>query len=435
MAQFLLSMILLDMGDALERQDLTRAGVNLFESTRRDMKQGGAVIRDIEGCHLVEYADGRVPADENVTVHNGMLHSLLSVFHLQSRAAVAEEAKKLYRCARTKAEVIGRAANGSPYPYYQLNPKEVVPVYYLIFEVLEYRTLFQISGDPFFKAQGDYRENLLRQAYPLEYRHTESGYEYLLSFVSFPHPYALDTFYATLSCVGADSATRYSVNNRAAKDAHDLLGKAFLRIKSPERLKHCTLNSDYDRNSVDLFTTDGHEVTQANAETLDISIRPSFDARLEGKSVVIDPSILDDESLYKDMALIDIDVKQPVHLRLSELLYVRICTSKTPFQINDLRIANADGATIRRYWPSIEGAGCKLVPLSPVGFHDYESGDFANISTVSFVLGTADKKAYSIDSIEVGVLRTGFQKWDLISDQGNDFDMMALIDVGTGRAR
>lgn len=390
MAELMLSMILLDMGDALERSDYTSAGVKLFESTTRDMSEGGTVARDAEGCHLVEYADETVPASKNVTVLNGMLHSLITVFHLQSRAAVAATATDLYRCARSKAEVIGRAANGNPYPYYQLNPKEVLPVYYLIFEVMEYRTLYTLTNDQHFKSQQDYRENLLRMAYPVQYRKFGKEFQYIVSLISFPHPYAQDTFYTTLTCIGINSGKQYKVDNVKAKKSHDRMRQGFLRINAREKLTQCSLTSDYERNSLKLFSMEPTEVDDRPIETVATTIRASFDAKVVGNIVTIDPAILSNGTIYENMALIDVDLERPVHLNLSELVSLKICATKNPLDITNLRIANPDGKVLQRYWPSIKGPSCKIVPISPVGFHEYQSDNFFTISTISFLLGTSE---------------------------------------------
>ncbi|MCY1295257.1 hypothetical protein D9M70_445870 [compost metagenome] len=421
MGNFFLSFLLLDLSKELGRKDFSAAAVNLFKSSIREMRNGGVVIRDSDGCHLVEYAHQSIPYDKALVVLNGHLLALQSLLILTRHAETKDDATELYECALRKTKALSHSFHSAGYAYYQLNPRQVNMVSYLIFELLQFRSLYDMSGDAFYREEAEYRENILRKAYPIQFRRNDSSYEYIVSLISFPHPYLKDTFETHFSCKGRRTGRIYMIDNKGASSTKD---KAFLKIRSEELLDNCSLSSRYNGNTVLLYEDigrSGEVVTAIDPVDVPFKIISHYDAVTEGGSVKVDPARIPDGP-NSQLALVELVPQAAIELSDSRLVYIKVCTSKeeiTPI----VRVTNALNKTIVRYWPKVTGDGCKLIILSVKGFHDYESGNFNVLSRLGFYVNTSDNISYAIDKIELGTLDNAFQKEVLVTQAGNFFQM------------
>lgn len=420
MGNLFLPFMLLDLGDRTGDAKYTEAAVNLFESSIREVREGGVVIRDDEGCHLVEYAHPAVPYDKTFFVLNGHLLALQSLLILQTHDETREKAKALYDCARQKTQAVAAAFRGDGYPYYQLNPKEVNQISYLIFEMLQFRSLFEMTKDSFYKDEAAFRENILRKAYPIVYRKKGDAFEYLVSLVSFPHPYALETFNTSLRCAGTATDKRYESDNF---DRGSVMTKGFIRILSSEKLRNCTLRSDYGNNSVALYfdAHGGRLVEEHGINYYGFTTAALYDAKVENRTVVVDPAARRDGS-NSETALVKLQLDRDVTLKDTDLILLKVCTDKAVFHPT-LRIGNAEGKVVTRSWPPVRGEGCKLMFISVFGFHGYEGIDFTSLKSLGFYVGTSDSEKHTIDDIQVGILTNGFQVEELVATDGNVFGM------------
>lgn len=424
MAQFLTSMLLIDIGEVRSRPDLVQAGSLLFHSSQQDMRDGGLVERNADGCHLVEYAHHDEPAGMNATVQNGHLHALTAVALLRSRDVVADQAADLYDCARKRTESIAHHVERDAFPYYQVTPPSVITGAYLQYELLQYRELFKLTGDEFYRERHDYRRDLLSKMLPVEHRKVGEKNHYLVSYVAPPHPYLLESYRAVLSCTGIDSGRVYRVDNLAGQRTSDVIAKAFLQIEATEEVEDCSLHSEWGHFTNPIY--DGatpRTVEQAKPVKIGVNLAASGDASLiEDGGIRIDP----DKTVIgplAEAARIDINFEKPHQASLSTLYAVELCTAHDEIKINALRMGDEHGKIIWRHWPSLAGAGCKLVIFSPVGFHDYADADWRSVSQIGLLLDSRNIDGFEFDRISAYALENGMQKLTLLQRKNVSFAM------------
>lgn len=222
----------------------------MLDIATQPVAEGGIVWRNGEGCWFSEYAWDGMSAEEEYFVLNGHLHALQSLLML-SRALGDEALARLYSCGLvgTKAYADRFLKAGDPWAQYMLTPTTINQTHYVIFEMMQFDALYELTGETFYQEQAKLRRALLQRYFPLQLHMgtTNKDRSLFLSAIGAPHPYSVDTYPLDVLCK-KDGVTLFegSIRN-PSNTARNIAGHAFLYKRAPgvDVATRCQVTSNY----------------------------------------------------------------------------------------------------------------------------------------------------------------------------------------------
>lgn len=415
MDMLMLPMLLVEVGKSRDSEEYLRVARKVLETAMKSPSDGGVLWPDKgAGCWLSEYSWEGITRDEEYYVLNGHL------FALQALRMVAEQLddeglKEKYDCAARGVEALASRFMGSDgrWPAYMLTPETINPATYVIIEIIQFDSLYALTGNPFFAAEGERRRNILKEHYPIMGVSSEREKLIFFSAIGAPHPYLIDIYRPIIRCTRGGR----TLELRGKRDG-ELSERGFskMAVESLDGLS-CSAHAEF-RTGV-----------ESRLFTVDRPLLVDGDRKPEPLSYVIGDIVLDAASSPDGTVLIDPEVQSarkgeaeylneegrigislPVtSIANTDLISIEI-EADEPFPIG---IALHHGERqIHRYSPPLEAGKKMLLVLSIHGFEN--SSDFRMMDRMTIYVYTKGftrkarlkvgnvyvaKNAYEVDQI------------------------------------
>ncbi len=155
--------------------------------------EGGSVLWVTPDSYwLAEYTWERSTLANEYYVLNGYTFSLLALRIIASVTGDQNYATMYNYALNSYKNISNRFYTpDGKWTYYMLNPKQIEPMHYAIFDALLLESLYEISHDQFFATELAKRRQLIKNEYPLQ---IDSNNNYIFSLVGPPWPYWIDIY-------------------------------------------------------------------------------------------------------------------------------------------------------------------------------------------------------------------------------------------------
>lgn len=250
----------------------------------------------------LEYAKKTALHDTNKYVLNGSLTGYLAILAINE---VLED--------HTLDRYIEKINNGysimfssfhyknDAWTYYCLNPRNVIPIHYLIYERKLFQACYDLNNNALFRDELDFRTTLLKKSLNVELCNNDDGSaSYYMLRAGIPNEYQIDCFQTRIDFVDSmgnvcESKENIITGSMAGK-LDDFYEGMFIFgiIKNPEIVKSYKVYSnngsgwDYLFENEIQYTKNSNELKPQNT-----TLTCLYDARLEGNTIIIDPELSD----------------------------------------------------------------------------------------------------------------------------------------------
>ncbi|RUM98326.1 hypothetical protein EET67_06715 [Pseudaminobacter arsenicus] len=331
---------------------------------------GGSVWRSEKGCWISEYSWTGMSEEDEYHVLNGHLFGLHALL-LLANASQDKDLLEAYDCAargtKTMADDFIRADR--KWTWYQSTPKVIIPVNYLLFESAEFESLFNLTGDPFYREQVGLRRSLFAQEYPLALISGEKGFRVVAKALGAPHPYLPDVYPYRIECevlgqtVSADHRQMHYKNL-------DLSQRLVTSLQVPSRPDRCDYSILRGDMTVKVFSQTEFPEVADQPLTLDLKPEAQLDAvAIDGNTITISPEFKaspNKETAANDEARIVFDA--PADWQPGSL-FAFIAQPDFNAAIAFL-LVDSQGNTASRGYPMLKADCENLIMLAPVGFEN-----------------------------------------------------------------
>ncbi len=240
---------------------------------------GGVLWQGDSGCWISEFADDSLSIEKETFVMNGHLYGLEALYILASVSG-DRELTSAYECARrgTESRFNQYFMPEREWTYYQTNPQVVHPGHYALFEIGQFWSLYQITGDDFYKQAMNDRSKVFAERYPLSLVKTGIGYDLIVSAIGVPNAYWPDNYLIDLTCkignrtIRGILASPYDRNLALA----DRLVPSMPVDAVPSSCRYAVKRGDF---SMPLYEQTVFEIQEETRPNLSTSLTPSYDAK------------------------------------------------------------------------------------------------------------------------------------------------------------
>jgi hypothetical protein len=241
-----------------------------------------------------------------------------------------------------------------------LNKLTINQTHYLIFEKMQFDSLYAITKDIFFKHQAKLRSDLLKSVTPINVVLRNGYYELVLLRATPPHPYNIDMYRTQLQCL--DKNKKLIINQFSEHQRQQ-----FLFAKSDKEPSECFVYAHPGKGlSSLLFKTSEFNLSQGL-----VKFEPKFSVKHDAikksqNNFEIDPQISKIDRGEIGFQEVKID-------KINELFGFDVNISTKANM--GIVITDSLGNEFFRYYPALE-KGQNLVILSPLGFDGIEKASF-----------------------------------------------------------
>jgi hypothetical protein len=411
-------LLLLQVYDLGDREiELAR---EMIEISLRSPLVGGSLWPDEgKGCFFSEYSWPGMTSEDEYYVMNGHLFSLTAL-KLISNIIPEKKFSTAVECSIKGTRLLSdRFIHRNHWPLYQLVPKTINMPHYVIFEIVQFTDLWDLTGDQFFFDQKLAREHALERQYPVYLVSSANRRFLFFSGVGAPHPYEPDLFLSSVSCVDEKSRT---VHLRAI-NKEGLPKSRFLKSDSiHSNIKRCDVYSSLGNGQITrIFSTSViKEIEDKPALEMKFSSEGMFDAVLHGSNsnqFLIDPSRKysnDGESSYLDVEGRLVFSVPGVILNSDRMFSVEIdADQEVPIGV----ILWQNDKSVARYYRPLLNSEHNIIVVSPLGFDGAD--DLRAVDKIGVVVYT-DKmlSPARIDVRSVKLIDNLYQFYLLLSNGG-----------------
>lgn len=341
--------------------------------------EGGVLWRGDFGCWISEFSDDSLSIEKETFVMNGHLYGLEALYLLAS-ASGDRDLMSAYECARrgTEARFNQYFMPQREWTYYQTNPHVIHPGHYALFEVSQFWSLYQVTGDDFYKKAMEERSRVFSERFPLSLIKTDDGYDVVVSSIGVPNAYWPDNYGIDLKCKVEDDEVRQifvSTYDKALSFA-DRLVPAMPVNAIPSSCLYSVKRGDF---SMPVYEQTKFEVQSENRAVLNSPVQPSYDAKgsEDGKIVLTRSEKLQEGRL-------SFDINQA--FGFNDIAAISITPSDEAK--TELLLYGENGTYIHREYRNLI-PGCEnLIMFTKIGFNDHEKME-GKLTTVTLRVATA----------------------------------------------
>lgn len=399
-------LLLVAVNQVEENPKYARLASDMLSNVLRSPQEGGVLWEDNgSGCWFSEYSwEGMQEQDESYVL-NGHLFALQALKHLADSYEGSLNLEELYDCAvkGTKEKSDSFFNKDSTWLSYMLNPKTINPPHYVIFETIQFSNLYSLTGDVFFKDQEEDRRDVLSKRYPIYIIESNGNRELLFSLMGAPHPYLLDIYGISISCINQNYSEVIYSNYHQFDKNRSIVERAFINedIGSND-LKECSITSRKRGMDFVLYKTSSFNTIKNDFAPKVIKVK-SFSASLdayqesEEGEVIINPAIISSEAhdYLNTQGRLSYEFDEAVVLTEDSFFGIELTPS------HDLQIGihlGSSGLSVFRYYPNLKAGKKNLILLSKLGF---DNGDGLTKVTNSMVTVYTHNQE-EVASIEIG---------------------------------
>ncbi len=369
---------------------------NMLDRMLLSPKDGGVMWREGGGCWLSEYAwEGMSQQDEYYVLNGNLL--ALQALKMSADALGRSDLNDSYNCvlAGTKARSNNFLNKDSQWPLYMLNPPTVNPVHYLIFEAIQFSSLYELTGESFYAEQLADRRRVFEQRYPVYSVGKGWGDQILFSMVGPPHPYILDTYPIKIICDSPLGEFKQFDHHNKKRDLSD---RFFVESKFKFSDKtSCSVTAHYYGSNFLLYQTDDFKKTSRllNPEKIRYEVDASLDAYMADKQkVIVDPArVSSDEYDY-------LNTQGRINFRFDPLIFSTdsfLGFELRPNKSLSVAISLSNGSkSFFRYYPKLESNKKNIILLSKIGFDNGLDIDSVRSATI-FIYTDKENEKIEVD--------------------------------------
>lgn len=355
--------------------------VELLDQMILPLDEGGVLVDTSKtSCWLSEYAwTGMSETDESYVL-NGALFALQALLIGRDRFPGRAEYAAKYQCALDGIKAIAPlyVYEDRLWGYYMLQRPIPLHTHYLIFETVQFDALYEMTGDEFFAEQATRRRSLFADHFPV----VTDGESYLFSQLGAPHPFISDIYATKLEFLDARGEI---VGSADTVNAQSLEERYFMRGDLPEGAEIVRMTAYSGAQAIELFERPLKQRSGLLAPTSVgmAGVEAYLDAALVEDGVTVDPAIISDPASPPDAGAnaqgrISLTFEKPVPKADMAYFALRFETD-TPL-VWAIGLYDETGAEAYRYLPADENVGQRVLPLSTLGFDDYdELGDVSRV--------------------------------------------------------
>lgn len=388
MLPWLLVMVGKDTGNSA----FIELGKKVLEAALKSPEEGGVLWPDAgNGCWISEYSWIGMRRNDEYYVLNGHLFALGALYELAA-ALDDNRARAAYACAMRGAKALSNRfiAPGQAWALYMLKPATIDPGHYLIYEIIQFDSLYAMTKDEFYAIESYRRRALIRQQFPLYAISSAEGNQVFASVLGAPHPYNLDIYSGVVDCQEKNRRRRVSMTTGSISRS-DFIDSAFATAKVKNFHLNCKFSTQYNGQRHFIYSTEEFiQIDPAKPivpvsyrqESVILDARPQYDG-----SIVLDPSIVTEPEGPAYLNTTGrVTLAFPIRpVGSADLVVLEI---ESTHRLRNSISFQGSGKSITRYGLPIDSGRKQYVVLSTLGF---DGGmDMNSLESITLYFETSD---------------------------------------------
>ena len=360
---------------------------------------GSALSLGPDSFWMSEYAWEGLTQNNEYYVFNGYAFSLLalrivaSVTEDQHYATMYDYALNSYKNMHAQFY----SADGK-WTWYMLNPKDIEPMHYAIFDGILIESLYKISNDIFYSDELSRRRGIFRNEYPF---YIDDNNEFMFSLLGPPWPYSIDTYVIKIDFMDDHKIIGQKISYRG--DQFDISPKErfFLTGSIPPRASSAVVWSEYKGQAFKVYEVNiplDQQVAPKHPASVSYHLSCAYDAVCQDANTLkIDPSRVDvigQDSYTNTQGRIIMSLDEPISRSSNKYFGININPEQN---VNSLEVLLFDdqGNHVSQYYIPLKGGSKNLLLFSWLGFKDIDT--LTNlIKEIQITIHTSNENPYII---------------------------------------
>ena len=374
-----------------------RKAVNgLLSATREG---GSALWLGPDKFWMSEYAWEGVTPENEYYVLNGYAFSLLalrivaSVTGDQHYATMYDYALNSYKNIHSRFYY----ADGK-WTWYMLNPMDIEPMHYAIFDGILLESLYKISNDKFFSDELSRRRNIIREQYPF---YVDNYNNFIFSLLGPPWPYWIDTYMIRIDFMNGNRLVEQKLSYSGYEYDIPPKERFFLAGTIPDGATRAVVWSEYNGLAFKLYETNismDQESIPKHPVSVGFHLSCAYDAVCQdADTLMIDPSLVDvvgQDSYTNTQGRIIMTLDEPISRSGTKYIGVNMNPEQNIRSLEVLLFDNK-GNHVSQYYIPLKGGSDNLLMFSWLGFNDINTLT-DSIKEIQIKIHTSNETPYSI---------------------------------------
>jgi len=412
-----------------------------FNSVISDIDKGGCSLKFEENSKwFLEYATRNSDTTNSNFVLNGFLHQLLA---LKIFADYTND--ETYQNNYEKGlEGLRLKSKDFYYPdgnwtFYQLNPKSIEPPHYVIYDIILFESLYNISKDDLFLNEVETRRNIIKSHYNLQCKKTKNKKTiYFFSQIGTPHPYLVDIYPNLIffnKIRGRNNEERqtkkekkviYSKKRELLKPRaikYNILDRCF-SLDTLSNMENISVYSKYFNDSILLFRTNTSELQEFNnssAQKIEFKLNTNFElTKVDDFNLVFLNPAKEEQGFNRGRFTLELDSLYDMKKYLALIITPEIKIASIKIEIVD----NKGVSAYRYYINSLKPQSPNIILLTKEGFKNGANIEISKINSVYVNIYShpeSQDKPFKLKINSILDITTNYQLYKLLNSNPHFF--------------